>query len=63
MNPSDEFRRHAAECRRIARSTREQEDKEAWSRMADRWLVCAENAERLNSHAAWHRTEGRSAVP
>jgi hypothetical protein len=42
MNPSEEFLRHAAECQQMAKFTRDPASKAAWSRMAERWLRCAE---------------------
>ena len=45
INPVEEFRRHAGECRRMARHTHDLENKSAWNRLADRWLRCAELAE------------------
>jgi len=44
MNPSEEFRRHAAECGRMAGSRRGNE-KATWSLMAARWLECAKQAD------------------
>jgi hypothetical protein len=42
INPSDEFLRHAADCQQMARFTRDPASKATWSRMAERWLHCAE---------------------
>src|ERR1700692_2658600 len=42
--PSEEFRRQADECQRMASSTRGDE-KGTWSRMAERWLACAKHAD------------------
>ena len=42
MNPPDEFLRHAADCKLMARFAHNPEDKATWSRMAERWLRCAE---------------------
>jgi hypothetical protein len=42
MNPSEEFLRHAADCQQMAKFTRDRASKETWSRMAERWLSCAE---------------------
>jgi hypothetical protein len=49
--PAKEFLRHAAECRRMARATRDRGSKATWNRLADRWQVCAELAERMNPPA------------
>jgi hypothetical protein len=46
MDVSEEFRKHAAECKRMARAARERGEKKEWIQMAERWLVCADNAER-----------------
>jgi hypothetical protein len=45
MDPAQEFRKHAEECRRMARMTRVLEDRAAWNRMAERWLLCAQQVE------------------
>ena len=42
MNPPEEFLRHAADCKVMARLARSPEDKATWSRMAERWMRCAE---------------------
>jgi len=42
MNPSEEFLRHAADCQQMAKFTRDPASKATWSRMAERWLDCAE---------------------
>jgi len=42
INPAEEFRRHAEQCRRMARETRNLESKRTWNRLADRWVRCAE---------------------
>src|SRR5450755_633095 len=49
VNPSEEFRRHAAECGRMA-SSRRGNEKATWSQMAARWLACAKQAD--DAHAA-----------
>jgi hypothetical protein len=56
VNPSEELRHHAAECNRMANSTRGDE-KATWSQMAERWLACAKQAVqfRIKGH--------RSTVP
>ena len=45
MNPPDEFRKHAAECMRMAASTRDAKEKAAWAGLARRWSACAELSE------------------
>jgi hypothetical protein len=42
INPADEFRRYASQCRRMARDTPDLESKATWNRLADRWGRCAE---------------------
>ena len=54
MNPSDEFLKHAAECQRMAKFTRDPESKATWAAMASRWIDCAERFKR-QTHAAAHR--------
>jgi hypothetical protein len=41
VNPPDEFRKHAAECMRMAASTRNAKEKAAWTGLAQRWTACA----------------------
>jgi hypothetical protein len=45
MDPVEEFRRHAAECQRMARQTVNAENSATWNRMAERWLRCAERVQ------------------
>jgi hypothetical protein len=49
----DEFLRQAAECERMAKSTRNPANKTTWTRMAERWVRCAETAKR---QTAWARS-------
>ncbi len=49
MNISGEFRKHAAECRLMASFTRDPASRATWSRMAARWLRCAEVFESQSS--------------
>jgi hypothetical protein len=51
MNPSEEFLRHATECQQMAKFTRDAASKATWSRMAERWLRCAEVFKRESSAA------------
>ncbi len=44
MHPPDEFLKHATECLQMAKLTRDPASKATWSRMAERWLQCAERA-------------------
>ena len=45
MDIVEKFQEHAAECRLLARFTRDAESKLVWNRMADRWLTLAANEE------------------
>ena len=42
MYPIDEFLKHADECERMAKFTRDHESMATWNRMAERWRRCAE---------------------
>jgi hypothetical protein len=42
MNPSEEFRRFAGECRDMAKFARSPESKASWDRLAARWVRLAE---------------------
>jgi hypothetical protein len=57
MNPSDEFLKHAAECQKMAKFTRDPESKATWSRMAARWIDCAERFK--SQREAAHRSPPR----
>jgi hypothetical protein len=46
MVPAEEFIRHAAECESMAQSSRDPENKKVWRRMAERWMRCAELAQK-----------------
>ena len=64
MNPSDEFLKHATECQRMAKFTRDPESKATWARMAARWLDCAERfkTESEAAHRGPSRRHRRMAV-
>jgi hypothetical protein len=49
MVPAEEFIRHAAECKSMADASRDRENKKVWSRMAERWMRCAELAQKQDS--------------
>ena len=38
MSKDDEYRRHAAECQRMAATTKNEADKGSWLQMAESWL-------------------------
>jgi hypothetical protein len=42
MNPSEEFLRHAEDCQKMAKFTRDPTSRATWTQMAERWLHCAE---------------------
>jgi len=52
MDPAQEFRNHAEECRRMARSIRDPASKATWNSLAERWQHCAEVAESEMAKAA-----------
>ena len=49
MIASTEFRRHAAECNRMARSSADRDSKMTWKSLAERWITAAELAERAEA--------------
>jgi hypothetical protein len=59
MNPVGEFRKHADECRQMARSTKDREGQATWNNLAERWLHCAEVAESAMAKAAADNTRIR----
>ena len=38
MTDDEEYRRHAAECQRMAAATQNQDDKGRWLQMAESWM-------------------------
>jgi hypothetical protein len=44
---AEEFMRHSVECEQMAKFARDRENRDVWSRMAERWIRCAELARRL----------------
>jgi hypothetical protein len=61
MNLSEEFRRFAAECERMAKLTHNRENKNAWRRMSERWLQNAKSFEKRHSRLS-RRTAIESAL-
>lgn len=60
MDIITEFQKHADECRRMARSTRDFETKVVWNRMAERWqslLAAEETRTRQRSEARPRRRQ------
>ena len=45
MDTPAEFRKHAADCGKMAKVSNDRETKAVWKRMAERWLLCAKLAE------------------
>ena len=45
MSPSEEFRRHAAECKSMAGFLHDPNSRATWNSLAERWLRCAERYE------------------
>ena len=44
MDMVDEFRKHAAECRKAAENAKDPTDRAQWLRLAGRWESCLEVA-------------------
>ena len=51
MDHVEAFRRHADECRAMARSTKDPESRATWNSSAERWLHCADVAESTMAEA------------
>ena len=63
MNPSEKFRKFAAECQAMVKFARSPESKATWDRLAARWTRCAELAERHSSAAMLDRMAMRHRRP
>jgi hypothetical protein len=59
MIASEQFLRFAAECESMAKFTRNPENKPIWRRMAERWVRCAELAERHSRPGYGAHADGR----
>ena len=61
MGHSEQFRKHAEECRQMAELNLSGENKEVWERMADRWAHFAAMEESLapSRHAPLKRRHSR----
>jgi hypothetical protein len=57
MIPSEVFIQHAAECESMAKFSRDPESKQAWRRMAERWVRCAALARQNASPPGGRKTE------
>jgi hypothetical protein len=68
MDPSEKFLRFAAECERMAKFSPSRENKVVWTRLAERWVRCAQlydgkNAMAHSGHSARrHRTPAHSSA-
>jgi hypothetical protein len=62
MNPSEEFLRHAAECKQMAKFTRDPASAATWSRMAERWVHCAEVFNTQSAAAQPTKRQRRAAL-
>ncbi len=62
ISPAVEFRRHAAECQRMARTTPDRQNKATWKSLAERWLTCADLAERAEQVVA-HSSSSSRHIP
>jgi hypothetical protein len=65
MSRTNEYRRNAAECQRMAESTRDEGDRRSWLRLAQSWLRLVSDARREDSSpdatenfATEHRVRG-----
>ena len=56
MHPPEVFLERAAECERMAKFTRDPGSKATWTRMAERWHLCA-NVAASDLAAAHHGNE------
>jgi hypothetical protein len=63
MNPSEKFLRFAAECELMAKFTRNPENRTVWTRMAERWLRCAQLYDREASAAHTSMAAKRHRTP
>jgi hypothetical protein len=65
MIPSTIFLRFAAECESMVRLCRDRENKLVWRRLAERWIRCAELAERqsLAAHDIGRRKRTSCPLP
>jgi len=52
MDTAAEFRKYAANCKKMSRVTTDRETKALWRRMEERWLLCAKLAEEDEQSAA-----------
>ena len=62
MDTPAEFRKHAADCEKMAKVSNDPETKAAWKRMTERWLLCAKLAEDQDLFQR-RRVEEKSSKP
>ena len=62
-DPSEKFLRFAAECQLMAKFTRSRENRTVWTRMAERWLHCAQLYARRSPHSATRRHRAPAHSP
>jgi hypothetical protein len=60
MDTPAEFRKHAADCEKTAKVSKDPETKATWNRMRERWLLCAKLAEEEDAYRARRIEENRS---
>jgi hypothetical protein len=63
MNPTEKFRRFAAECQAMAKFARSPENKATWDHLATRWIRCAESIDLHSSVATLDRIAKRHRRP
>ena len=69
MDPSEKFLRFAAECEFMAKFTHSRENKAVWTRMAERWVRCAQlydvagSTVRSNAALRRHRIPAHGSAP
>jgi hypothetical protein len=59
--PANEYRKHAVACQRLARLARDERTRESWTRLANRWDLCAELADNMSASAQRLALKDRSA--
>jgi hypothetical protein len=52
MDTAAQFRKYAANCKKMSRVSTDPETKALWRRMEERWLLCAKLAEEDEQSAA-----------
>jgi len=57
MDTAAEFRKYAANCKKMSRVTTDRGTKALWRRMEERWLLCAKLAEEDEQSVARHQAQ------